>query len=404
MTYLRSFIASKKQLLILTGTVCLHITAMIMMRQLVPLYLEQLRTPPGIIGLITALFSFLPLLIALPGGMITDNIGYRLVMTSGAACMAGAGLVLASLPTVSLVTVTQLVAGLGHILLILSCQAYVANSSPPEERARNFAIFFSGPPIGFLVGPPLAGILKDTVGFSAAFLVGALISVAVACLCQVLRDKKSDGGERPRLATVLRRQMPETLLESSRLLKQRMIQVSMLMGVSVLFVLTLRASFLLIHLENLGYSAFHIGLIIAMISAVSLVLRPFMGVIVDRVGSEPVLSAAFLTGAGGLAIISVGESVPLLMIGGALFGVAPAFALPISLMLVSTNSPEETQGMVMGLRQTANPVGLVAGPLVFGAIATYGGVRLCLVVAAGMFFVMGVMLLLLRPISRRGGV
>ncbi len=390
---------TKKQLLILTGTVCLHITAMIMMRQLVPLYLEHMRTPPGIVGVVTALFSFLPLLIALPGGTITDTIGHRLVMSVGAVCMVAAGLGLATLPGVPLVTITQLVGGLGHILVILSCQAYVANFGSAEERAGDFAIFFSGPPLGFVIGPPLAGLLKDNFGFSVAFLTGAALSVIVIGLCFVIRDQKNDGGERPGLGEVLRSEMPETLRESSRMLRVRMIQASLAVGVSVLLVLTLRASFLPIHLENLGHSAFYIGVIVATVSGVSVILRPLMGMLVEKVGAELLLAAAFLLGSGGLLLMSAAESVPLLVLGSALFGVTPAFALPVSLMLISENQPDDSQGMVMGLRQTANPVGLVVGPLLFGGVASYGGASMCLVVAGAIFLLMGAILLVYRPIS-----
>ncbi len=392
-TRLRSFATTNQRVLTLTGIAVLHVTAMVMMRQLLPLYLESTGSSAGIIGIVTSLFSFMPLLVALPGGTITDFVGYRIVMVSGSAALAATALLLSTLPTTLPVMISQLLAGLGHILVLLAAQAYVANLGGGRERARNFAIFFSGPPIGFLVGPPLAGFLRDTYGFGTAFLVGGAISTVVALWClRVQEIGVTDRGQQSLLA-LLREELPHTLRRSGSLLKSPAIRLSMIVSVSLLMVMTLRTSFLLIHLEDLGLSALHIGIVVAAVSAVSLVLRPFMSNLIGRFGQLTVLTGAFSIGAAGLGILATAETFGTLILGATLFGVAPAYVLPVSLAILTANAPDDIQGMAIGLRQTGNPVGLMVGPLLFGVVTSYLG--------AGLAIALGGIILLGMAIATR---
>ncbi len=398
MKRLRTFFENDRQLLTMTGIVVLHVTSMIMMRQLVPLYLENIGASAGVVGVITASFSFLPLVVALPGGLATDALGYRGVMVSGALCLGVATAILSTMPSLAVVTFSQLLAGLGHILVLVSCQAYVATMSSDAHRARNFAIFFSGPPIGFLVGPPLAGLLKDVVGFSPAFLASMAFSATVAMASLRVEELKRPESDIWRFGSRMREQLAETLVQSIQLMRHRVFQIALLVSMVVLMVLTLRTSFLPIFLEEIGHSAFHIGLIIAMISVMSLVLRPFMGRILDSIGPQALLFIAFSTGAVGLLTMALFETLAMSLLGAALFGVTPAFVMPVSMSLMSEHAPSDSQGMVMGLRQTINPLGLIAGPLVFGGVTTYGGTPMTLVVSGILFLVLGVVLVVARPL------
>ncbi|MFP4200171.1 MAG: MFS transporter [Clostridia bacterium] len=402
MMRLREIYDSHGDLLGITAIISVHITSMMLMRHLVPLYLESLGSSSGTVGIVTALFSFLPLLLALPGGMATDSLGYRLIMVSGAIFLGAASLILVTSPGVFVVTLSQLLAGLGHILVILSGQAYVASMSEEEERSRNLAIFSTGFPIGFLLGPPLAGMLKDLWGFPVAFTVGAVLAAVVAVSSTRVRElKRPESGLRG-FARTLKERLPDTLNDSLRLLKDPIFRVAVVVSMAILLVLTLRTSFLPIHLEGLGHSAFQTGFTVAMISTVSLLLRPLMGLILARLGSEILLALAFFVGTAGLVLMASVEGFWLSVVAAALFGVAPAFGLPLSLGLMSQRAPGDSQGMVMGLRQTANPIGLMAGPLIFGGVSTFWNTGVSFIVAGALLATVAFFLVLKRPLRSFG--
>jgi predicted MFS family arabinose efflux permease len=71
----------------------------------------------------------------------------------------------------------------------------ISDVAPPEKRARAFAIYQLGPPIGGLIGMVLGGLLAGSVGWGMAFvyvgLPGLLLALIVALL---LRDPRRSRG------------------------------------------------------------------------------------------------------------------------------------------------------------------------------------------------------------------
>ena len=375
-----------KRLFLLALLTFFQVTSMVMMRQLTPLYLESTGATPGIIGLAASLFAFLPLLISLPGGVFMDVLGYRLVLLLGSSCTIAAAVTLITLPAVNIVMLTQIIAGLGHLLIILSGQAYLSRISSDAERSRNMAIFFTGPTSGFLVGPPVAGFLQDIGGFSMGYWGVILVSLLVLIMVFQIQELPSLQDRSKTITQLFQEQFSGIGDSISRLVQSSEARLSMSISTIALFVLTLRTSFLLVHLQHLGLSAFHIGLIVATIPITALMIRPFLGRLVDWVGTHRLLTIAFLTGGAGILVMAFTQNLIALFLTAFLFGITPTFSQPVSLIFMAEAAEEDKQGMAMGLRQTANRLGLLSGPLMFGVIAGQFGTQGCLIVAAIVFF------------------
>src|SRR6202011_3027927 len=98
----------------------------------------------------------------------------------------------------------------------------------------------------------------------------------------------------------------------------------------------------------------------------------FWGYVLDRVGERTVLtSGSALTAAAGYAAASA-QSV--LMIGAFLFigGMAAASCNTAGGRLVSAWFPPRQRGLAMGIRQTAQPLGIALGALVIPELAERG--------------------------------
>ncbi len=96
----------------------------------------------------------------------------------------------------------------------------------------------------------------------------------------------------------------------------------------------------------------------------------------DRIGRKPLIFAACAGGATGAAIIAVTPSIPVAMVGAALFGAANGTFLAVDWALMTDIIPRASAGRYMGMSNVATGS---AGPL---SIAV-GGVALDLVTAAG---------------------
>ncbi len=129
----------------------------------------------------------------------------------------------------------------------------------------------------------------------------------------------------------------------------------------------------------------------------------------DRVGRKPLIWAGCAVGGAGVAIIALAPSIPIALVGAALFGAANGTFLAVDWALMTDIIPRASAGRYMGMSNVATGA---ATPL---SIAT-GGIVLDLVTAAGneplsprVVFIIGVALyalaaLTLKPVvePRRG--
>lgn len=135
------------------------------------------------------------------------------------------------------------------------------------------------------------------------------------------------------------------------------------------------AAFLIptLHSEH-GLDLSRAGLVSAMPSFGMVVTLIAWGYLVDRIGERLVLAAgSALTAAAALAAASVDS---LVAVGGFLFlgGMAAASSNSASARLVVGWFTPEQRGLVMGIRQTAQPLGVAVGALVIPQLAATRGV------------------------------
>ncbi|BBZ05161.1 MFS transporter [Mycolicibacterium chitae] len=125
------------------------------------------------------------------------------------------------------------------------------------------------------------------------------------------------------------------------------------------------------------------GLMVAMPSFGMVVTLLAWGYVVDRIGERFVLAAgSALTAAAALGAASV-DSLPAVAVFLFLGGMAAASSNTASARVVVGWFPPHQRGLVMGIRQTAQPLGVALGALVIPQLAESRGVSAALLFPAG---------------------
>jgi MFS family permease len=135
------------------------------------------------------------------------------------------GLLLAGLaPTMPLLAAGRAVQGLGAGLYSVALYVVVGHAVPPALRPRIFAAFAAAWVLPAVVGPPLAGLLVETVGWRWVFVLAAVLAVpALAFVEPALRRMRhsagavADGAGRQVLWAVLAAAGAATLHEAGHL-------------------------------------------------------------------------------------------------------------------------------------------------------------------------------------------
>lgn len=146
----------------------------------IPIFARNLKATDGELGLLQTATLVAYTLATLAGASIAERIGERWLLIVG---MALAGVATALTPLAGglvPLALTQIVAALGRGACIPTLFSLAIRPLPSHERASGMGVFQALYSIGMFVGPPLGGVIADSMGLSAVFVAVAAICVLAA--------------------------------------------------------------------------------------------------------------------------------------------------------------------------------------------------------------------------------
>lgn len=343
----------------LSGAMAVGFAGFTMLGPLVPLFASKLGATPVLVGMIVAAGSVLPLMLAVPLGSLVDRFGMRRVYLAG---VAGAGLgplLVVVWPSLLGLALTQVVAGMAQLVVVIAGQAAVAEYGDRGRRERRFGWFTAWLSAGQLIGPLLAGVLIEGVGFRATFAVSAAIALAMGAISLGIvfpasRERRADPG-------------PTGLAHLRGMWGNAGIRFAILMTMLAVAGATVFQTFLPLHLTDLGFSAAVVGGVLSLRSVSSIVIRPLIPAIVRGVGGRfPALVAAVTTAGAAIAGLVVSDGIVWIAGMALIIGVGFGLSQPLSMIIVSDRALREELGWALGLRLSSNRLMHLVMPVLFG--------------------------------------
>ena len=343
--------------------VLLNMSALRGSKVLVSLFALELGAPQVMLGVIVALYSLCPMLLALYAGKLTDRLGVRWPLALGSLGIALSLILPGALPTLHMLYLSALMIGASHVFYNVSIQNLIGMLSTPETSTRNFSNFSLMMAVGGLSGPLIAGFAIDSVGHAFAYFCLAVTPLTSAAIMfkshkhlAGLRSGKSKSSEEAGYSVGLLGNAP---------LRRALITSGILLTAIDLF-----QFYMPIYGHSIGLSASAIGTILAMFSAASFVVRVIMPRLVARFGDEQVLVVSIFVSAGTYLLFPLVESGVLLGAIAFLLGLGTGCGQPLTLMLAYSRAPAQRSGEVIGLRMTINNLTHLLVPLFFGAVGS----------------------------------
>jgi multidrug resistance protein len=323
---------------------------------LLPFYAETFGASALMVGLLNTSFSLMQFLFAPFWGRLSDRIGRRPVILIGLAGSGVSYLLFGLATSLTLLFAARIAAGIAGAN-IPTAQAYMADVTTPENRAKGMGLVGAAFGLGFIFGPAIGGFLSQWGYATPSFFASALSFANLAAAWFLLpesRPAETRGAARrePRIAS-LRRAVS----------RQGIPAVLAIYFVVITAFSSFELNFSLYSEHRFGFDSTSIGYVFAFIGATLAVVQGLLvGRVVPLAGERRVIRSAIAVLAAGLAMVPMAGSVPVLVAACGLLALGMGFNTPSITSLISRLSRPDEQGGMLGLSQSVASLARIIGP------------------------------------------
>ena len=371
------------KLMVLMATAFMDMVGLLMVVPLLPFYVKKLggegvnlfgmHLGIGILsGIIASAFTVAQLLSSPMWGRFSDKFGRRPALLIALSAAGVAYLVFGFAESLWLLFLSRIVQGAGGGTVGV-IQAYVADTTEPEHRARNLGWLSAATNLGVALGPVVGAFAvvlgrKDLLPGGGELRMGqAAPGIVAAMLCGItilfawkyLKESKThqhQESERRRPKDAVLRVLTHTSEPVSRLIWIYAIAIGAFQGTFPVLPLFLNYKFQVTE-ETIGYFFMYIG----SISVFARVL--LLGKLVDRMGEARLSRFGLVLLAAGLGTMPLAPNLFFLAISVAMLPLGTAFTFPCVTALLSRVINPADRGLYMGLQQSFGGVSRIIAPL-----------------------------------------
>lgn len=363
-----------------------------------PLYVQYLgiRTSGSVefwSGIVFAVQAFTMMLSAPVWGSLADRYGRKLMVQratfGGAVILLAMGFARSAEELAILRAIQGLITG-----TVTATIALVAAATPRKHSGFALGLLQVALWAGIAVGPVIGGVMADTVGFRATFILTSTLLFLAGVLVHF-------GIHEPPRTPQPTEARPNLLQSWREVLHLPGVlptfAVRFLNNVSRMSVMPLLPLFVQSLMSNSNAVGTMTGLVSGIGSAMSTLSAVVLGRVGDKVGHKRVLVfAAILAAAGYVPQALVTSPWQLILLNG-ITGAAVGGILPALGALLAQYSPPGHEGAVYGLDASVGSAGRTVAPIVGSAIAMWFGIRATFVFAGAVFALAALLALRLPP-------
>lgn len=357
-------------------------------------YVESFGAKASTVGLLMSVFSLMQFLFAPVWGRLSDRVGRRPVLLIGLFGSAVGFALFGFAGSLAMLFLGRTVAGVFGAT-VPTAQAYIADSTTEENRAKGMGLIGAAFGLGFIIGPALGGLLADASlplsrllppGRFAALLHDnpyALPSLAAAALAAINLGAASfllpeSLSRELRAAAVARPRNGRFAALREGLASERLRGLILIGFVYVAGFAMMETTFTLLVERRLGVESSPeahaqlvrgVGYLFALIGAIATVMQAGLaGKLARRFGEERMLLGGIVAAAISFALLPLSRSWGAFFFCSALLAFASGLTNPSYASLVSRAARADAQGGTLGVSQSAASLSRVAGPFAAGLL------------------------------------
>ena len=348
------------RLSLLCGAVLIDMIGFGIVLPLLPFYAESFDASPSQVTLLIAAFSAMQLVFAPIWGRISDVHGRKPILLLELSMSAGAYVLFAMADSLMLLFASRLLAGAAGGTVAVA-QAYVADTTTKQERAKGLGYIGAAAGLGVMIGPAIGGVFSRWGMGAPGWVAAALCIVDAVAILFLLPESRpaldAHGAKKPR----------RTLSFAEWLRALSTPPLSLMLLVYFLCIssfATMTATLALFVERTFAMDAQQMGWVLTGSGGTTVIVRGvLLGPLVARLGEAKTARIGALSLAIALLLVPIIPNkwwlaaVVLTYAGGA------GTLFPSLASLVSRATHADVQGAILGGSQMIGGMGRVIGPL-----------------------------------------
>jgi MFS family permease len=341
-----------------------------------------------------SIFSAAQFLMAPLWGRFSDQVGRRPVLLFAMTATATSYVVMGLAPTLAWLFIARAGAGAAGGS-ISAAQAYMADITAPEDRAKGMGLIGAAFGLGFILGPAIGGILTSEaprIGAAIGGSVGGYVSVhhialpmffaaalsGVNILMALVRLPESLSPELRRM--VAGRRVPRFRALAGALARPHLRSLLAVFGLATIGFSMMESTFALFMKERLGLNASQVAYVFVFVGLLAVIVQGgLISRLTRRFGEWRLLPVGLATVSVGLLGLTQAGSLGAMLLTSAFIAIGNALTTPSLNALISRTAAAHEQGGTLGVSQSVGALSRILGPLLGGALfglsvtATYVG-------------------------------
>jgi MFS family permease len=335
-----------------------------------PFYATDLGASLTMVSVITAAAAIGTLATDVPAGALLYRIGLRRAMLLGSALVVAGTISLALPLEPPAVVALRLLAGVGTAMWGLSRHAFITQAADASRRGRSIAVFGGINRIGVFAGPAIGGIVATASSTSASFLLAGFMGALAFTAGAIFIPRDQPDGH----AGMETRQKRWHLVRTTLRTNSGDLTAA---AVAQLFAQMIRQGRqLLIPLVGatmLDLNPAQVGLVMTSSAVLDMTMFVPAGILMDRFGRKFAAVPSFAIMAVGIGMVPFAGGFTGLLVAGLVIGLGNGLGSGTMMTLGADLAPPGATGEFLGLWRLIGDLGMVAGPLAVGLIATWLG-------------------------------
>ena len=329
---------------------------------ILPIHAKNLGSSLEMVGLIVSSYAFGQIILRIPIGIYADKFGrkpfviFSLLLNAAGALWLGLSQDPWSLFTARTITG---IAAAGWVAISVMYASFFDKKNSTKSMAQAMSINT----LSVLGATFFGGIIADNISVKFTFFLSSIFSFIGAVI--IFFVSEPDYGK-----------INHSFKKSLNATKSKFLLLVSSVGITIQFVtFGVTFGFLTIFAENIGATKYIVGLITSFGLLSTFIFTAISPIFVKKLGNKITLQIASTLIILSLIITPFIESyyliIPLQILGGAGRGLINT----ILISLVIQYTPEHLRGSTMGSYQAIYAIGMMAGPLISGVIASIYGIE-----------------------------